>query len=158
MKRFLVAGLAVVFTVSFAGLSLAADEKAITGPKSIQRTMPPGQKTPARMPMMSNFSMLYGTVSKIDDSDPAKIKVEVKNEADNTVHTVEIMPWTNVTKVTDISELKAGETVRIMARKAEDKEMAMNVMFGKIKSAPMPRASAAQAPVAPPRQKAAAKK
>ena len=73
-----------------------------------------------------------------DMTDPANVKLEVKNEADNTTHIVELTPTTNVMKATDVSELKAGDNVRVMARKVDNKEVAMNVMFGKIKK-PAPR-------------------
>jgi hypothetical protein len=102
---------------------------------------------PGKAMPRANFNMLYGTITKIDTSDPANVKLEVKNEADNTTHTVELTPATNVTKVTDISELKTGENVRVMARKVDDKEVAMGVMFGKIrKPAPRPVRPAATTP------------
>jgi hypothetical protein len=104
--------------------------------------------------------MLYGTVTKIDAKDPANVKLEVKNEADNTTHTVEVSPATNVTKVTEISEVKTGETVRIMARKVENKEVAMGVMFGKVKRprVPGPAMQRPAAPAVPAQPQAAPKK
>jgi hypothetical protein len=100
--------------------------------------------------------MLYGTITNIDKADPANVKLEVKNEADNTAHIVELTPNTNVTKTTDISELKAGDTVRVMARKMDNKEVAMSVMFGKIKK-PVPRPIRPAAMMPPPAAAAAVK-
>jgi len=89
----------------------------------------------------SNFNMLMGPVTKIDATDPSKIKLEVQNERDNQIHEVEVTPATNVTKVTEISELKVGDTVRTMVRKVDDKEVAMGVMFGKFKKPPQAKPS-----------------
>ncbi len=86
----------------------------------------------------TNFGITMGKIIKIDSTNPANIKMEVKNDADNTTHTIDIMPWTSVTKVTDISELKAGDNVRVMTRKTDNKETAMGVMFGKIRNIPKP--------------------
>ncbi len=106
----------------------------------------PGQA--ARRP---NFSIISGDITKIDNSDPAKPALEIKNSADGTTHKVDITPWTSVTKVTDLTELKTGDTVRIMARKVEDSEVAMTVVFGKIKNLYAPRTArpaVTQAPAA----------
>jgi hypothetical protein len=54
-----------------------------------------------------------------------------------------------VTKVTDISELKTGEAIRVMCRKVDDKEVAMGVLFGNIKSMPPPRPVGAMPPPVP---------
>ena len=90
--------------------------------------------------------MIAGTVVNIDNADPANVKLQVKNDADGSVRTVTVTPWTNITKVTDISELKAGEAVRMMTRKIDDKDVAMGIMFGKVKTPPpqAPRASTVQ--------------
>lgn len=90
------------------------------------------------VPQRPNFNMVTGTIQKIDSSDPANVKIEVKGETDNQVHTVAVMPWTNVSKVTDVSELKNGEMVRVMSRNMDGKEVAMGILFGNIKAAPKP--------------------
>ena len=82
------------------------------------------------------MNMLFGTVTNIDTRDPASIKLEVKTEADGKTHVVEVLPATTITKATDISELKKGEKVRVMARMVDDKEVAMGVMFGKMRTPP----------------------
>jgi len=56
------------------------------------------------------------------------------------------MPWTNITKVTDLSELKQGEAVRVISRKIDDKNTAMGIVFGNIKNAPAPSPYAPQPP------------
>ena len=129
---------------SFAADKDTAKKAAVaTAPAAAQ---PVAKAIPAKMPR-ANFSMLYGTVTKIDTSDPANVKLEIKNEADNTTHTIDVVPATNVTKVTAISELKEGENVRVMARKVDSKEVAIGVMFGKIrKPAPRPAAPSAALP------------
>lgn len=118
-----------VFTVST--VSFAADAKKPATPPAAQGMKPPMSK-PA-------FSMLAGTVSKIDTADPANIKIEVQNEADNTTHLVSVTPMTNITKATDISELKAGDAVRVMSKKSEGTEVAMGIMFGKLAARAVPK-------------------
>jgi Cu/Ag efflux protein CusF len=147
MKKIALVALAVVFCLASAGLAVAADKPAKAAAPAAGKALP---MTPKPMPR-ANFSMLYGTITKIDNADPANIKLEVKNEADGAMHTVELTSTTNVTKATDPSELKAGDNVRVMARKVDNKEVAMGVMFGNIrKPAPRPAAAAKMpAPAAP---------
>jgi|GEM_PF-1950117 hypothetical protein len=152
---------AVVFCVSCAGMSFAQEktaEKSAPAKSPAAPAMSPAKVMPGKPMPRSNFIMLYGSITKIDSSDPANVKLEVKNEADNTTHTVEVTPSTNITKATDASELKTGENIRVMARKADDKVVAMGVMFGKIKKLPPRPASPAGAPVMPPKAPAAPKK
>jgi hypothetical protein len=150
MKKAVIVAVVVVLCVACAGISIAAEkEGAKQAPVSEAPMAAAGKAMPAKAMPRANFSMLYGTITKIDTSDPANVKLEVKNEADNTAHTVELTPATNVTKVTDVSELKAGENVRVMARKVDGKEVAMGVMFGKIRK-PAPRPVRPAATMAPP--------
>ncbi len=81
-----------------------------------------------------NFVILSGTVSKIDNADPGNVKLDIKSDKDNSIHTLSVMPWTNITKVTDIGELKQGEAVRVITRKVDNKDAAMGIVFGKIKT------------------------
>ncbi len=137
MNRSLIFVLSAISLVALCATAPGADENAgafqIKG-GSIGAKIASEQK-PANLrgAMKSGFSMLLGSISKIDTADPSNIKIEVNSEPDNRLHTVEITPATSVTKVTDISELKAGDTVRIMARRADNKEVAVGVMFGKLK-------------------------
>ena len=101
-----------------------------------------------KRPAKPNFAVVFGAITKIDASDPAKSKLEVKSDADGTTHALDIMPWTNVSKVTDLSELKVGDTVRVMSRKVEGKDVAVAVVFGKIKNLPRPKPSTATTPPA----------
>lgn len=161
MKKALLCIVVVAACLSLTGFALAADKEAAKAKPA--PAMPPGlaaKGMPDRPPMRANFSMLYGMVTKIDAKDPANVKLEVKNEADNTTHTVEVSPATNVTKVTEISEVKTGETVRIMARKVDNKEVAMGVMFGKVKRprVPGPAAQRPATPAVPAQPQAAGKK
>lgn len=150
MRKAFIVILAVAFCATAAGIALAADKPAAKPATMAPVTGAPAKAMPPKPLPRANFSMLYGTVTKVDSADPANVKLEVKNEADNTTHIVEVTPATNVTKVTEISELKAGENVRVMARKADNKEVAMGVMFGKIrKPAPRPAMPAAVPPPPP---------
>ncbi len=113
----------------------------IAAPAAVAPGAPaPGSTTQATArPRRSNFVVIFGSVTKIDKTDPAKPKLEVKSDIDNKIHIVDVTPWTNITKVTDVSELKAGDTVRVMVRKVEGRELAMTVVFGKIKNIYRPR-------------------
>ncbi|MDO8525971.1 MAG: hypothetical protein Q7S07_05755 [Candidatus Omnitrophota bacterium] len=137
------AGLLVLPAASF-----AADKKTAA---------PAAEKAAAKMPVppKANFGMLVGTIASINSADPANIKLEVKNTADGSMRTVLVTPWTNITKVTDASELKTGDPIRMMTRKTDDKDVAMGIMFGKIKAIP---ASAQKAPKAPQASPVKAKK
>ena len=119
MKKSFTFTLAVVLSFAFGMTASAADENT-------------GKNGSAR----SGLSMISGNISKIDTTDPSKIKIEVNGERDNQLHIIEVAPFTSVTKVTDISELKAGDAVRVMARKADDREVAMGIMFGNLKRLP----------------------
>ena len=116
-----------------------APVKAVSPAPGAEQTAMPPKALPVRQPARANFSVIAGSITNIDNTDPAKPKLVVLSEKDNTTHTLDITPWTNITKATDISELKTGEKVRVMVRKLENNEVAVNVLFGKIRTAPPPR-------------------
>ncbi len=129
-KKVLLAVLVAVSIFTVFSLSFAAEAKkpAVAAQPAATKQLP----KPA-------FAMVSGTVLKIDASDPANMKLEVKNDADNTTHVISVSPMTQITKATDITELKTGDAVRVMARKADDKEIAMGIVFGKLAARPMPK-------------------
>lgn len=139
VKRALVLAVAAVFCA--ASFAMAADEAK----KAVPAMQKPaaGQAIARQMPPKSDFSMISGKVEKIDSSDPANVRITVKNDKDNTSRTLTVMPWTNITKSAEISDLKTGEAVRVMARKSQDKDIAMGIMFGKINMPPPPRTAQA---------------
>jgi len=96
--------------------------------------------------MGPGFIALFGSVSKIDKTDPSAVKIEVKDSRDNQLHIVEIPPAANIVRIADISEMKSGDGMRAMVRKAGDKEVAMGVMFGDMKKFPAPKPYPAQVP------------
>lgn len=151
-KKVFVLFLAVSFcAISIFGLAYAAEQKAPAA-QAVQAAKVPSLPAKANAPSMKpTFGMITGTLLKVDNTDPANIKLEVKNDLDAKTHIVSLTPWTNVTKVTDVAELKTGDMVRVMTRKMDDKEVAMGVMFGKIKSTPKPN-QAAQAQALTPAQ------
>ena len=142
--------LAIILTVtmilSVTGNVFAADAKKPAAPAAPQGPRP--------MPPKPAFSMIAGTISKIDTTDPANVKIELQNEADKTTRVISVTPMTNITKITDVSELKAGDAVRVMSKKSDTGEVAMGIMFGKLAARPMPRPAAANphAPQAPAKQ------
>jgi len=151
----------LVVMVCIAGMTLPAfcqdtgrKARPKAGPLVPKTAAGPGAGMPAAM--RPNFGFVTGTISKIDTSDPANVKLEVKSDAKDQTHTIYTTPWTNVTKITDVSELKTGDAVRVMTRTDEDKEMAMNVMFGDIKKMPGPNPMLR--PSFPPKDQESAKK
>lgn len=114
-------------------------------------------------PIAPNITMVVGSISKIDDSDPKNINLAVKGTKDNQVHTVQIMPGTSITKIIKTSDLKNGDNVRIYTRKVQDKDVAAGVIVGAFEVTPN-RPSATPGPLAqlqnntPPAPKAAQKK
>lgn len=125
---------ALVTALSFASIITASAAGENTGKNS---PMAVEQKLMNPMgPSKSGLSMISGNISRIDTADPARIKIEVNGERDNQLHTIEITPSTSITKVTDASELKAGDAVRVMSRKTGDKEIATGIMFGNLKKLP----------------------
>lgn len=159
MRKIFVVCIALIFCISAVSFAFAQEAKKtqatpvktqVAGAKAPTggQALPPGVAAPGQM-KRPNFSILSGSVTKVNTSDPKKQTIEVKSDADNTVHVVEVTPFTNVAKMTDVSEIKTGESVRVMARKMDDKEVAMSVMFGKIKALPMPPKVAPAAQTAP---------
>lgn len=132
-KRVVAIVAVVVFCFTAACLSYAADEKpVVTAPsKSPAGTVPPAMKRPA-------FGFLSGSLTKIDNSDPNNTNIEIKSDKDGTTHVIKITPYTNIVKITDLTELKTGETVRIMEKTTDGAESALSVTFGKIKTLPAP--------------------
>ena len=126
MRRIFLVALIALLALSIAAAVYCADGgKASPVATQARRPMPPQ--------LDKNFVFILGSISKIDASDPNNIKLEVLNEADNTNHIIAVGPGTTALKVVDISDLKVNEKVRIMARKTENKEVAMSVVTGKIK-------------------------
>ena len=170
MKKWIRVLSAVIIVIFMAGIALssfAAEAKKPASNTGLAATpQKQGQATvQATMPRQfrPNFSIATGTITKIDNSDPANTKLEIKSSADNTIRTFAVTSWTNVTKVTDLAELKPGETVRIISRKVDDKDVAMGVVFGKLQTtmppgpmAPVP-AIVDKRPVTPPAPKAVKK-
>ena len=126
MRRIFLVALIALLALNIATAAYCADGGK-TSPVATQarRPMPPQ--------LDKNFVFILGSISKIDTSDPNNIKLEILNEADNTNHMIAVGPTTNILKVIDASDLKVNEKVRIMARKTENKEVAMSVVTGKLK-------------------------
>ncbi len=159
MKNLFVALIISTFVV--VGLSAPAfsqDKKPAPGTAAVAEKTPMPQSLPTR-PVKPMATVLFGSVTKIDNANPADVKLEVKNIADDSIHIVEVPSQANIVKITDLAELKTGDTVRVMARNVEGKEVAMNIIFGKLKMLPRPKPALTQAaPVTPPAAPPAAMK
>lgn len=141
MKNALVLVLSLGILLSACGMAVAEDKAAAK--KSLAATTAPVKP---RLPR-ANFGMISGSLVKIDNSDPAKAKIEVKDAADGKVKTIEVTQFTNIVRGIDLSELKSGEEVKIMARKSDDKDIAMNIMCGKMNRPAMAARPAIKAPL-----------
>ena len=156
IKKVLVLAVLAVFCA--ASFAMAADTAKKTAPVAAAAPGMTAGNTARPMPPKSEFSMISGKVEKVDSSDPANVKITVKNDKDGASHVLTVMPWTNITKSSEISELKTGEAVRVMARKTQDKEMAMGIMFGKMPTPPPQRQMPPQQAAAPVQAKGPVKK
>ncbi len=130
-------GLIMILCLSLAAVTMAVDEKKMeTSPIPVMTKTDPtatSQARPMARPMVPSMGMISGTITKINNSDPANSTLEVKSDKDNSLHTITVMPWTNITKITGLSELKTGDSVRVLSRKVNDKDTAMGVVFGDLK-------------------------
>ena len=122
-------------------------EKGAVQTKTAVQTPAARPNRPMPPAMDRNIKFLNGTISAINTADPQNIKIDVKNESDEKVSTVEVAAQTNVLKVVEPSELKAGEKVRVMTRTVNDKNVAISIMTGNIKMPPMRKPVSVQAPV-----------
>jgi Cu/Ag efflux protein CusF len=151
MKNLFVALIIASFVVlGLTGPVFSQDSKSGSGAVTATEKAPMPQYTPSK-PSKPMATVLFGSVTKIDNANPADVKLEVKSIADDSIHIVDVPAQVNIVKVTDLSELKTGDTVRVMARNIEGKEVAMNIIFGKLKMLPRPKPALTQAsPVTPP--------
>ncbi|MCM8790886.1 MAG: hypothetical protein NC938_04210 [Candidatus Omnitrophica bacterium] len=157
MRKFLiVAMIAYVSLTSWEAIFAADEAKPKTAPQ-VQKAPPmPPRMAPQGIPAATgrtNINMLFGSITNIDAKDPSNIKVEIMSETDGKTQIVEVNQATTITKVTDASELKKGENARVMFKRVDDKNVAMGVMFGKIRKLSVPKAAAPAAPEAKSPQK-----
>ncbi|MCX5679552.1 MAG: hypothetical protein NTZ95_02640 [Candidatus Omnitrophica bacterium] len=131
VKKALVLAVLVIFCA--ANFAMAADKTKKAVPAASDKAP---VTTTRQMPPRPEFSMMAGKVESVDSSDPTNVRITIKNDKDGTSHTLTVMPWTNITKSTELSELKTGEAVRVMGRKVQGKEIAMGIMFGKMPTPP----------------------
>lgn len=159
MKRVFIGLLIICALVTLSSVAFAETKQAATTKAPAVKAVPQVAQAAGKAPVRPNFVIIGGAVTKIDSSNPDLQTIEVKSDTDNTVHTLNLTPYTNIVKATDISELKVGDNVRVMTRKAENKEVAINVLFGKLKKmTPPKKAETAQAAAVPAAQAAAKKK
>ena len=144
MKKLVAIFYMAALSAMLLGGAFGADEnKGTSNAQQLAERMRPPQKP---MPMDKNIAFISGSISKIDATVPESVKVEVLNDADGKSHIVEIGTGTNILKVVEVGELKAGDKARVVARKTDDKEIALSIVTGKLKEMRMPRPSA---PVVP---------
>lgn len=141
MKKLVVLFCIVALSVVFVSSSFAAAQKKDAAPTT--------QQTPDKKPMPPinrNIDFISGTISKIDAAVPGSVKVEIINDADNKAHVVEIGAATNILKVIDAADLKAGDKARIVAKQSDGKELALSVVTGNLKETRMPGSPAIPKP------------
>ena len=145
MKKLVAVFCMAALSVMLTGGAFGADENKGAAPaQQPAQSMRPPQGS---MPIDKNIAFISGTISKIDATIPENVKIEVLNDVDGKNHLVEIGMSTNILKVIEVGELKAGDKARVVARKADDKEIALSVVTGKLKEMRMPRPPVSAAPV-----------
>jgi len=137
MKKLVAIFCMAALSIMLLSPSFGAEENkgASTTQQSVVRMRPPQ----GAMPMDKNIAFISGTISKIDATVPENVKVEVLNDADGKSHVVDIGSGTNILKVVEIGEIKAGDKARVVARRSGDKETALSIVTGKLKEMQMPR-------------------
>jgi len=121
--------LAIVLLFSFVSLTAYCAEP----PRRTTTQQSPIDRGVRRADGTGNMVFILGSISKIDTSDPNNAKITVVNDSDKKTHVLELGPRPNIAKLIDISEVKEGEKTRIVARKVNDKEVAVSVVTGKIR-------------------------
>lgn len=146
-KKFFVSLAVLAVFLTFSLIAFSAEEASPAAKNTAVKKL---GNDPMIAAANAKFDMISGTVTAINTADPANVTIDVKKDSDGTVHTIQVSPWTNITKITDVTELKAGETVKVMSRKIDEKDTAMGIIFGKIKKTPPVTAApkAAAPPVA----------
>lgn len=130
MKKIVLTAAAVIaFSLIYATQSYAANVKKTT----------PKNPAPVNYPQAPKirFRNISGSIVKIDRAKDA-VKVDVKNNFDNTINTIIVAPETNITKLTDASDLKTGDTVQVISKTMDDKEVALSIAYGKLLKTPQP--------------------
>ncbi len=145
MKKLVAVFCMAALSTMLLGDAFGADEnKGASGTQQPAQSLRPPKRA---MPMNKNIAFISGSISKIDTTVPENVKVEVLNDVDGKSHVVEIGTGTNILKVVEVGELKAGDKARIVARRTGDKEIAISVVTGKLKEMPRPPAPIAPTPM-----------
>lgn len=120
----------------FVNTLFATEEKKASATVSAPAKMSTSKEMSAVKTKKANIAIMSGTILKIDTLNPQETRLEVKNDKDGTTYTMTAIPSTKVRKVADISEIKTGDMVRIISKKVDDKNIALGLVFGKIKIQP----------------------
>jgi len=99
---------------------------------------PAAAKTAVKKYPSADNGMLIGSIISVDTSDPANPIIEARDESTGAIHKLSTKQWTSVTKICDISDLKPGDSARIIIQKTDGKEIAIGIIFGKVKGLPKP--------------------
>lgn len=131
----------------FTALSYGANKNtpAAKTPKATQVTPMP-EDIPKNIVPPIKTNILFGEIISIDQ---ANSTVKIKNTVTSEESTVSYTPTTSVTKVTDMSDLKQGDNIRVIYQDASGKKTARAIMFGKIKVSPVMPKQAITVPVTP---------
>ncbi len=138
MKKLVAVFCMAALSAMLLGGAFGADENksAVPAQQPAERMRPPERP----MPMDRSIAFISGSISKIDAAVPGSVKVELINDVDGKSHVVEIGTATNILKVVEVGDLKAGDKARVVARKIGDKEIALSVVTGKLKEMSRPPA------------------
>lgn len=117
--------LLVLFLSIMIGSSFGAEKKE-------QPTKAQAKAQSEAMPALKT-NIVYGEIVSVDMANSA---ITLKNLNNSEQVTVDFNPTTGVTKITDASELKQGDNVRIIYQDQEGKKIARAIMFGKIRTNP----------------------
>jgi len=153
--------LAAVFCMAALSIMLLSGAFGADENKGASKAQQPAQSLrPPQGSMQTDKNIVFisGAISKIDATASESVKLEVLNDVDGKSHVVEIGAGTNILKVVEVGELKAGDKARVVTRRTGDKEIAISVVTGKLKEMQMPRPPALSQRTAPMAEKDQTKK
>ncbi len=125
--------LTLIVSLAFNLSAFGAEKKAAPTGKNApaQEALKPQNTAPAMQPLKTNIA--YGEVVSIDLNSSV---LTIKDATGATESSISFTPSTGVTKMTDASEIKQGDKIRIIYQDNEGKKVAKAIMFGKIRTAP----------------------
>ena len=137
MKKLVIVSIVVfVFGMSMAFNSYCAEKKDKSTKSADSKITVKETQLPNIQPVKTNI--IFGEIIGIDNVNST---ITLKDQVTSKEDVLSFTPTTGVTKLTDVNDLKKGDVIRVIYQDQEGKKTARAIMFGKIKTAPILKAS-----------------